>query len=103
MSPVSSYLRGAGESGEMCRCASETLRRGERLSQTQGHLAAGDAPQRGFRLELVGEKKKKEKEKAFKELLALNEPRSSIYCSIVHVIWQQKMHHLRARGENQRN
>lgn len=99
MSPVSSYLRGAGESGEMCRCASETLRRGERLSQTQGHLAAGDAPQRGFRLELVGEKKKK----AFKELLALNEPRSSIYCSIVHVIWQQKMHHLQARGENQRN
>lgn len=99
MSPVSSYLRGAGESGEMCRCASETLRRGERLSQTQGHLAAGDAPQRGFRLELVGEKKKK----AFKELLALNEARSSIYCSIVNVIWQQKMHHLRARGENQRN
>lgn len=56
-------------------------------------------PQRGFRLELVGEKKKK----AFKELLALNEARSSIYCSIVNVIWQQKMHHLRARGENQRN
>lgn len=102
MSPVSSYLRGAGESGEMCRCASETLRRGERLSQTQGHLAAGDAPQRGFRLELAGEKKGKRK-KAIKELLALNEPRSSIYCSIVHVIWQQKMHHLRARGENQRN
>lgn len=90
MSSVSSYLRGAGESGEMCRCASETLRRGERLSQTQGHLAAGDPPQRGFRVELVGEKKKK----AIKELLALNEPRSSIYCSIVHVIWQQKMHNL---------
>lgn len=48
-------------------------------------------------------RKKEKKKKAFKELLALNEPRSSIYCSIVHVIWQQKMHHLRARGENQRN
>lgn len=44
-----------------------------------------------------------EKEKAIKELLALNEPRSSIYCSIVHVIWQQTIHGLQARGENENN
>lgn len=44
-----------------------------------------------------------EKQKATKELLALNEPRSSSYCSAVHVMWRQTMRRLRARGENERN
>lgn len=53
-----------------------------------------------FRLVLVREKKRK---RAIKGLLALNGPRRSIYCGVVHEIWQQKMRHLRARGEKQRN